>query len=217
MINLADALLAFVLLSVLLSLSSNRMMGLVNIMTLQGIVVSLVPLFLEHHQDIETSSLLMLQIMLLVKGMLIPGMLYMAIKKVSMRREVEPIIGYHASLFAGLVMIIASAFITDRLHLNLPGNHALLMITAITTLAAGLFLMMARRKAITQVIGYLMMENGIYLIGTALAKETHTMYVVEFGVLLDLLVGIMVMGIVINNISRTFDDVDTSHLAQLKD
>lgn len=217
MINLADTLLAFVLLSVLLSLGSNRMMGLVKIMTIQGIVVSLVPLFLEHHQDLATGSLLMLQVMILIKGVLIPGLLYMAVNKVSMRREVEPIIGYHASIFAGLGMIMASAFITDRLRLNIPGNHALLLITAITTLAAGLFLMMSRRKAITQVIGYLMMENGIYLIGTALAKETHTMYVVEFGVLLDLLVGIMVMGIVINNINRTFDDVDTSQLAQLKD
>ncbi len=217
MINLGDALLAFVLLSVLLSLSSNRLMGLVKIMTFQGVVVSLVPLFLEHHQDLATGSLIMLQVMILVKGLLIPGLLYMAVKKVSMQREVEPIIGYHASLFAGLVMIMVSAFITERLHLNLPGDHVLLLITAITTLASGLFLMMSRRKAITQVIGYLMMENGIYLIGTALAKETHTMYVVEFGVLLDLLVGIMVMGIVINNINRAFDDVDTSQLAQLKD
>ncbi len=76
---------------------------------------------------------------------------------------------------------------------------------------------MSRRKAITQVIGYLMMENGIYLMGTALAKETHTMYVVEFGVLLDLLVGIMIMGIILHNINSSYDDVDTALLGQLKD
>ena len=76
---------------------------------------------------------------------------------------------------------------------------------------------MSRRKAITQVIGYLMMENGIYLIGTALAKETHTMYVVEFGVLLDLLVGIMIMGIILHNINSSYNDVDTALLGQLKD
>jgi hydrogenase-4 component E len=93
----------------------------------------------------------------------------------------------------------------------------LLMITAITTLASGLFLLMARYKAITQVIGYLMMENGIYLFGTAMAKQTHTQYIVEFGVLLDLLVGIMIMGIVLNNINSSFDDVDTALLGQLKD
>ena len=217
MIQLADAILAIVLLSVLLSLGSNRLMALVKIMALQGIMVSLTPLFLEHHQNLEGTALLLFQVMILIKGLLIPGMLIMAVKKVSIQREIEPIIGYHASIFTGLVLILLSAFITDRLHLSMPGNHALLLITAITTLAAGLFLMMSRTKAITQVIGYLMMENGIYLIGTALAKQTHTMYVVEFGVLLDLLVAIMIMGIVLHNINSAFDDVDTALLDQLKD
>ena len=217
MIQLSDAILAIVLLSVLLSLGSNRLMALVKIMALQGIMVSITPLFLEHHQDLEGSALLLFQIMILIKGLLIPGFLIMAVKKVSIQREIEPIIGYHASIFTGLVLILLSAFITDKLHLSMPGDHALLLITAITTLAAGLFLMMSRRKAITQVIGYLMMENGIYLIGTALAKQTHTMYVVEFGVLLDLLVAVMIMGIILHNINSAFDDVDTALLGQLKD
>ncbi len=217
MIQLADAFLAVILLSVLLSLASNRLKALVKIMALQGIMVSLIPLFLAQHQTLEGGALLLMQVMILIKGLLIPGMLFMAVKRVSIRREIEPIIGYHASLFTGLMLILASAFITDRLQVAMPGNQVLLMITAITTLSAGLFLMMSRRKAITQVIGYLMMENGIYLIGTALAKQTHTMYVVEFGVLLDLLVAVMVMGIILNNINSAFDDVDTGFLEELKD
>ncbi|PLX48097.1 MAG: hydrogenase [Desulfobulbaceae bacterium] len=217
MIVLSDFLLSLTLLSVLLSLASNRLMALVKIMAFQGIVVSLIPLVLEQHQDLAMGSILMLQVMILIKGFLIPGFIYMALTKIKIKREIEPIIGYHASVFAGLFFILLSAFITDRLDISLPGGQVLLMITAITTLAAGLFLLMSRRKAITQVIGYLMMENGIYLFGTALAKETHTQYLVEFGVLLDLLVGIMVMGIVLHNINSTFDDVDTALLGQLKD
>lgn len=217
MIVLSDFLLSLTLLSVLLSLASNRLMALVKIMAFQGIVVSLIPLVLEQHQNLAMGSILMLQVMILIKGFLIPGFIYMALTKIKIKREIEPIIGYHASVFAGLVFILLSAFITDRLDISLPGGQVLLMISAITTLAAGLFLLMSRRKAITQVIGYLMMENGIYLFGTALAKETHTQYLVEFGVLLDLLVGIMVMGIVLHNINSTFDDVDTALLGQLKD
>ena len=217
MIHLADVILAIILLSVLLSLASNRLMALVKIMALQGIMVSLAPLFLEHHQNVEGGALLLFQVMILIKGLLIPGLLFLAVKKVSIRREIAPIIGYHASLFTGLGLILFSAFITDKLHLSMPGDHPLLLISAITTLGAGLFLMMSRRKAITQVIGYLTMENGIYLIGTALAKQTHTMYVVEFGVLLDLLVAIMIMGIILHNINSAFDDVDTALLGQLKD
>jgi hydrogenase-4 component E len=217
MIQLADAILAVVLLSVLLSLASNRLIALVKIMALQGIMVSLAPLFVEHHQNLEGGGLLLFQVMILVKGLLIPGLLFLAVNKVSIRREIVPIVGYHASIFAGLLLILVSAFITDKLRLSMPGNHPLLLIAAFTTLGAGLFLMMTRRKAITQVIGYLTMENGIYLIGTALAKKTHTVYVVEFGVLLDLLVAVMVMGIILHNINSAFDDVDTALLEQLKD
>ena len=217
MIAFSNALLALTLLSVLLSLASHRLVALVKIMAFQGIVVSLIPLFIEQHMTM--GSILMLQVMILIKGFLIPGFIYVAVKKIKIRREIEPIIGYHASLFTGLIFILVSAFIADQIHASqsLPGEHVLLMITAITTLASGLFLLMARHKAITQVIGYLMMENGIYLFGTALAKQTHTQYIVEFGVLLDLLVGIMIMGIVLNNINSTFDDVDTALLGQLKD
>lgn len=217
MIQISDALLSLTLLSVLLSLRSNRLISLVKIMAFQGIVVSLIPFFLEHLNEMNLGGIFFLQVMIFTKGILIPGFMIMAVKKVKIKREIEPIIGYHASVFAGLFFILVSSFIADRLHISLPGEHVLLMITAITTLAAGLFLLMARRKAITQVIGYLMMENGIYLIGTALAKETHTQYVVEFGVLLDLLVGIMVMGIVLHNINSAYDDVDTALLGQLKD
>ena len=217
MIHLSDALLSLTVLSVLLSLGSNRLMALVKIMAFQGIVVSLIPFFLEHHEEMNTGSIILLQIMLLIKGLLIPGFMYTAVKKIKIQLEVEPIIGYHASLFAGLVFIMISAFITNRLHISLPVENDLLMITAITTLSAGLFLLMSRYKAITQVIGYLMMENGIYLVGTALAKETHTQYVVEFGVLLDLLVGIMIMGIILHNINSSYDDVDTALLGRLKD
>lgn len=217
MIQLSNAILACVLLSVMLSLSSNRLMGLVKLMAFQGVMVSLVPLFLEQHQNIGMGSFIFLQIMILIKGGLIPGFMYFAVKKVAIRREVEPIIGYHASIFAGLLFIVISSFMTDQLQQSLPYDQSLLLITAITTLASGLFLLMTRRKAITQVIGYLMMENGIYLFGTALAKETHTQYLVEFGVLLDLLVGVMVMGIVLNNINHAFDDMDTALLKQLKD
>ncbi len=215
--HLSDALMSLTILSVLLSLGSNRLMALVKIMAFQGIVVSLTPLFLEHHESMNFASIVLLQIMLVIKGMLIPGLMYAAVKKVKIQREVEPIIGYHASLFAGLIFILLGAFIAHRLSISLPIENDLLLVTAVTTLSAGLFLLMSRRKAITQVIGYLMMENGIYLMGTALAKETHTMYVVEFGVLLDLLVGVMIMGIILHNINASYDDVDTALLGQLKD
>ncbi len=217
MIHISNILLALILLSVLLSLRSNRLLELVKLMAFQGIVVSAVPLFLETTHGLTVGIFFFFLLLVFVKGLVIPGLMAVAVKKVVATREIEPIIGYHASLFMGLIMIVLSVYITNQLQLTMLEGHKLLMITAITTMGAGFVLLMARRKAITQVVGYLMMENGIYLIGTALAKQVHTQYVVEFAVLLDLLVGVLVMGIVLNDINHTFDDVDTALLGQLKD
>ena len=217
MININDMIMVILLLSVLLSLASNRLVALVKIMALQGVMVSLLPLLLEHHSRMGSGGLIFFQVMILIKGGFIPALLYVALKRVAIKREIEPIIGYHASLFIGLIVILLSIFISEKLHVSLASGSELLLTTAITTMAAGFFLMMSRRKAITQVIGYLMLENGIYLVGTALTRHSHTVYVIEFGVLLDLLVAVMIMGIILNNINHAFDDIDTDLLNRLKD
>ena len=75
-----------------------------------------------------------------------PGQhIYLVIKKVAIRREVEPIVGYHASLLGGLVLIVAAIFVSPKFNLPLVGDNALLLPTAITLLVAGMFLLMARR------------------------------------------------------------------------
>ena len=217
MINITELILVVILLSVLLSLGSTRLMALVRIMVLQGVMVSLIPLFVKDHGALGSGAIIFYQIMILIKGLLIPGLLYLAVKRVSIKREIEPIIGYHASILTGLGIILVSVFITKSLQISLIAGNDIVLVTAITTMASGFFLMMARRKAITQVIGYLMLENGIYLIGTALTDHRHTIYIVEFGVLLDVLVGVMIMGIILHNINSAFDDVDTTLLKRLKD
>ncbi|KJR97584.1 MAG: hydrogenase [Desulfobulbaceae bacterium BRH_c16a] len=217
MININELIMVIILLSVLLSLASNRLVALVKIMALQGVMVSLLPLVLEHHSRMGSGGLIFFQVMILIKGVFIPALLYVALKRITIKREIEPIIGYHASLFAGLIIILLSIFISEKLHVSMASGSELLLTTAITTMSAGFFLMMSRRKAITQVIGYLMLENGIYMVGTALTKHSHTIYVIEFGVLLDLLVAVMIMGIILHNINHAFDDIDTDLLNSLKD
>jgi hydrogenase-4 component E len=79
----------------------------------------------------------------------------------------------------------------------------------------GFLLLMTRRKAITQVLGYLMLENGIFIFGILLSEAMPMM--VEAGVLLDLLVGVFVMGIVMNQINREFSTLNTERLSALKE
>lgn len=213
MSNLVDVILVVILLSVLLSLASSRIMALIKIMALQGALVSLVPAFLDQH---TSGAMFFTLLMMAVKGIIIPCLLYLAMTRVAIKREVEPLVSYHLSLGIGLGLMLLSVHLTQRLGLPLSGGHSLALIAAFTTISGGLFLMMSRSKAITQVTGYLMLENGIYMVGATLAKQAHSHYIVEFGILLDLLVAVMLMGIILNNINRTFDDVDTVHLEQLK-
>ena len=100
---------------------------------------------------------------------------------------------------------------------NAPATSAsvLLLPTAIALLVAGMFLLMARRNAIAMVLGYIMMENGIYLVGTTFS--VRALHIVEFGILLDVLAGVMIMAIILQNIKQTFDDVDTALLRTLKE
>lgn len=216
MLHLPDISLVLILLSVLFALGSSRIQELIRIMAFQGILVSLVPFLLERAHRASTLDIFFLLVFIAIKGVVMPALLWFASQKVSVKMELEPIIGYHASILTGLVMIIGATFISHNMQLSSTEIHPLLLPAAFTTIAAGLFLLIARHKALTQATGYLIMENGIYLAGSVLASEAHTQFVMEFGILLDILVGVMVMGIIVHRISRSFDDADTMFLQELK-
>jgi hydrogenase-4 component E len=212
MIHPIDTALSLVILSALFSFASSRLPGLIKVLAFQGVVVSIVPVFLGH--DMTSGGVVFTLSTMIIRGVIIPLSIYLAIKKVAIRREVEPIIGYHASLLAGLVLIVAATYGSHQF--NVPSDtHPLLLPTAITLLITGIFLLMTRRNAIAMVLGYIMMENGIYLVGTTFSIRAH--HIVEFGILLDVLAGVMIMAIILQNIKQTFDDVDTAHLRTLKE
>jgi hydrogenase-4 component E len=213
MIHPVDTILALVLLSVLVSFGSSRLPALIKVVAFQGVVVSIVPFFIGHGMTV--GSVVFTLATLLIRGIAIPMFIYLAIKKTAIHREVEPIIGYHASLLAGLVLMVAATFVSPKFNLPQTADNALLLPTAITLLAGGMFLLMARRNAIAMVLGYIVMENGIYLVGTGFSVRTH--HIVEFGILLDVLAGVMIMAVILQNINQAFDDVDTALLRSLKE
>jgi hydrogenase-4 component E len=213
MIQAINLLSLLLILSVLFAVGSSGIIPIIKVVALQGMVISAVSLFL--HQDLTTGNLVFGAFLLLVRGIIIPILLYYSITRVIHKNELDPVCGYNASIFAGLLIIISAIYISSKFDFPIIHQTPLILPAAITVLLGGIFFLMARRKAVTMVIGYLMLENGIYLIGTSLSKRSQQ--VVEFGILLDVLIGVMIMGIVLFNIQRAFDDTDTALLRKLKD
>ena len=208
-----DFILSLVLLSVLFSYSAGRVPTLIKLICFQGIVVSIVPFFAGHEMTSGGTAFTLAT--LVIRGIVIPFSIYIAVKRVEIQRDVGPIIGYRVSILCGLVIIVAAAFVSQRLNFPMSSLSSLWAAASIALLITGMFLVMARRNAIAMVIGYIMMENGIYLIGSGFSARTR--HIVEFGILLDVLAGVMIMAVILQNIKKTFDDVDTTLLRTLKD
>ena len=131
-----------------------------------------------------------------------------------MQRELEPLVGY--SFSAVLVLIFSGAGFGLASHLpRLPQQGTLIVAAAFTVLLTGLFIISARKKALTQVIGFLIFENGITLFGLGLMR--HHSLLVELGILLDVFVLVFIMGIAICQINREFSHIDADKLTSLGD
>ena len=212
MTSLVDQLIVLVMLINFAALGSGRLTVAIRATALQGVVLGILPVLIHSfswHLVVITGGLI------LAKGIIIPWLLAGAIAKARISREMEPYLGYVPTLLMGAVLTGLSFIFAERLPLA-PEHQGLLFVpAAIATLLSGFLLLVARRKAISQVIGYLMLENGIFLFGLLLTEAMPVM--VEAGVLLDLIVGIFVMGIIINQISREFSSIDTSRLTTLRD
>jgi hydrogenase-4 component E len=205
--------------TVLLFLTDLVMLGLselgacIRMVAIQGILLGLFTLIAR--EDVLTARLIVLGVVSMgLKGFVFPLLLSRDIREAKVRREVEPFVGYAASIIAGLLMLAASMWIAARFPMLSTATSSFVIPVALSTAFTGLFLIISRRKALTQVIGYLVFENGIYMFGIAAAGEIP--FLVEFGVLLDVFVAVFVMGIAINHINREFDHIDADQLSSLK-
>jgi hydrogenase-4 component E len=205
--------------TVLLFLTNLVMLGLselgacVRTAAIQGILLGFITLIVRG--DGLTVRLLALSIMSIgLKGFVFPFLLLRSIREAEVRREVEPFVGYVTSIVGGLLMLAVSMWISGRIPAPSEGISSFQIPVALSTIFAGLFLVVSRRKALNQVIGYLVFENGIYMFGITAVGEIP--FLVELGVLLDVFVAVFVMGIAMNHINREFDHIDADQLRSLR-
>jgi hydrogenase-4 component E len=213
MASWSDALMIALILADLALLASGRLKVWVRIVAAQGIMLGALPLLAAHGvPDLRIAILIAGGVV--VRGMVFPYLLSRTMETADVRREVEPYVGYTASLLFGIVAILVSIWLSSRLRLAHPSLPSLAGPAAVFTILVGLFLIVSRRKAVSQVLGYLVMENGIYVLGIWMVVEIPML--VELGVLLDAFVAVFVMGIATYQIRREFDHIDVDQLDSLK-
>jgi len=210
-----DLLFVAVVLLDLVLLASSRLRGAIRTVALQGALLSLVPVALATDAHATVHVVALAAGALVLKAILIPALMLWAIREATIRREIEPIVGFVPSMLLGAAGVVLAFVLGGRLPLPFPERHPLLVPTALATAWTGLLLGITRRKAVTQVLGFLVLENGVFVFGTLLADFMPVM--VEAGVLLDLFAAVFVMGIVMFHIHREFSSLDTARLSRLRD
>jgi len=195
------------------ALGVSRIRAVINAVALQGILLGLVPLFV--HPNIDPRGILLVLGTIALKGFVIPAFLVHAMREADIQHEIKPVVSNMTSLLlgavgTGLAMVFASTLQLEDQHTDLK-----LIPTGLATLWTGILMLTTRRKAIMLVLGYLLLENGIYLFSLLLLETMPLL--VEVGVLLDLFTAVFVMGIIIHHISREFASIDTEHLTELKE
>ena len=196
-------------------LGAARLSVCIRAVALQGVALGLFTVF-AHAEDFSAHIACLAVMSILLKGGVFPRLLLRLMEQTNVRREMEPFVGYSASILVGIAMLVAALWISSRLPTHEVGPAVPVALpVALWTIFVGLFIIVARRKAISQVLGYIVLENGIFVFGVALAGGMP--FLVEMGGLLDVFVAVFVMGIAIFHINREFEHIDTDRMAELKD
>lgn len=213
MTSLLNALLVVVLVLNLFALGASRIHAVIRIVAAQGALLGLIPLLMSPQHLLPT--LLTIIATTAIKGFIIPGIMVRALRDAAIKREVEPLIGRLPSTILGAAAILLALVFADQLPLASQHEDVLLVPASMATVLVGFILLTTRFTALNQIVGYLVLENGIFIFGMLLVEAMPL--VVELGVLLDLVVGIFVICIIVNHINRAFSSLDTRQLASLKE
>lgn len=205
-----DLLIAVMVLLNFMLLNSSRLMSCIRIVALQAVVLSVIAL-ITHLQDLDLRLIILLLITVSLKAVILPLTLRRVTLGTGIERELEPFVGYSLSLIIGAVMLGISFLMSHVLALSATHMGNFFLPASLFTIFTGLFIIIARKKAVTQVLGYMAMENGIYAFGVALAINEP--FIVELSVLLDVFVAVLIMGVAIFHISHAFDHIDSDQLS----
>jgi hydrogenase-4 component E len=209
---MTNVLLIIFIISLLYVSIANRIITYVRVLALQGFILFGVT-FLQL-QDIQTWNLVLILLETIVfKALAVPIFLGYLIKRNKITRETEPYLPH----FISLIIITMIIVITVLLANSIQDTHLdkIFFIVSLSTLFTGLYFIASRKKIITHVMGYLMIENGVFVLSLAVGNEMPNL--VNLGIMLDVFASVLILGIFLNKIGDVFKDVDVDQLSNLKD
>jgi hydrogenase-4 component E len=208
-----DPCLVTVLLLNFLLLGATRLKPVVYAIAAQGIVLGLMlPIV---HPGYDRRAGLLTAATIVLRGIFIPRLLFFAMRRADVRWRVESLIGPIPSLLFGAAGTAIALNYADSLPLNTAHTNNLVVPTALATVLTAFIILITRYKAINLVLGYMVLENGIFVFGLLLIEAMP--FLVEIGVLLDLFVGVFLMGIVIHHVAREVESAGVESLPSLRE
>jgi hydrogenase-4 component E len=195
-------------------ISQRRILSLINLFTLQGLALVVSTVVVGYVTD-QPHLYLSAGLTFVLKVLVIPVLLHRIVDRLKIRWDVETLINIPTTMLIGiLVVIFAFNLATPIARLSTSMASGTLGI-ALACVLLSFLMMITRAKAVPQVIGFLAMENGLFFAATS---ATHGMpMVVELGIALDVLIGVLILGVFMFQIREQFDSLDIRHLEKLKD
>jgi hydrogenase-4 component E len=191
---------------------ANRLLTYIKILAFQGILLFGIA-FIELIQINALNLAFVLLETIVFKTLAIPLFLNYVMKRNRITRDAEPFLPNFISLII-ITMIIIATFILSNAIVD-SRISKIFFVVALSTLFTGLYIIVTRTKIITHVIGYLVIENGVFILSLAVGNEMPML--VNLGILLDIFASVFILGIFVNRIGDVLKDVDVDQLKNLRD
>jgi hydrogenase-4 component E len=191
---------------------ANRMLTYIKVLALQGLILFAVS-FMQLSEINTINLVLILLETIIFKSVAVPAFLAYVLKRNNITREAEPFVPNFVSLIIVTLIVVSTVLLSysiNDVHLD-----RMFFVVALSSLMTGLYIIASRRKIITHVMGYMIIENGVFIMSLAVGNEMPAM--VNLGIMLDIFASVLILGIFLNKIGDVFKDVDVDQLSNLKD
>ena len=207
-----DVLLITFIISLFYMAIANRMITYIKVLAFQGVLLFFV-VFLQLNEINPVNLALILLETIVFKSIAVPLFMAYVLKRNHISREAEPYLPNFVSLIITTLIVVVTILLANGVkytHLD-----KIFFVVALSSLFTGLYFIATRRKIITHVIGYLIIENGVFVLSLAVGNEMPML--VNLGIMLDIFASVLILGIFLNKIGDVFKDIDVDQLSSLKD